>query len=476
MKRILISATLLLAGVPLQTQASAGTARPTTPSRAVVLKLSDLRSAYLIRAGIVYYDASATSPAELRAQLQRHFDVVISLLIAATPTSIETALARLEGASAHAWTEAERDACRKKLLATRYVQLRRLATYRDYGLFPQNEGQSSAPAPIFVDDHDTACAVGMLMRWSGWEKQVATIRSESNLVYVPDVSSGAIASWTATSGLTIEEAALVQPGYASPTPTTTLGNLLPQDAFVDYGGLRFSHFSLKRENGQYTAPSIEPTNGTESFCNSNPGFCQPNFTNPVEVFTPSANAIGLTLSSGTFVSPGLNTIKILPYGTQWMFVGSYGSSSSGGLGMRGTATTTQRVVFGFQVDTLSSTDRLDKLVLGMSSYMGGFFNGRIDTDVYGSAVYVPGVGTFPVGKLGSANLNHADNVSENGYFTLDEVKIDGRQSVYVEARLYAIYQSSSLDSFVLHFDVVPEPLSGSLLVIGLGIVLIQRRR
>jgi hypothetical protein len=60
-----------------------------------VLRLSDLRSAYLQRAGVVRYDESNRTPAGLRQQLQRHFDVVLNLLRLDTPESIETALGRL---------------------------------------------------------------------------------------------------------------------------------------------------------------------------------------------------------------------------------------------------------------------------------------------------------------------------------------------------------------------------------------------
>src|SRR4051794_20293871 len=67
-------------------------------SPAHVLRISDLRSAYLQRAGVVRYDASNMSPDGLRRQLQRHFDVVLGLLLVSTPRSIETVLARLEAA------------------------------------------------------------------------------------------------------------------------------------------------------------------------------------------------------------------------------------------------------------------------------------------------------------------------------------------------------------------------------------------
>src|SRR4051794_29639715 len=64
----------------------------------IVFPNSDLRSAYLQRAGMVQYDESNRTPDGLRKQLQRHFDVVLSVLSLATPDSIEVALVRLEAA------------------------------------------------------------------------------------------------------------------------------------------------------------------------------------------------------------------------------------------------------------------------------------------------------------------------------------------------------------------------------------------
>src|SRR4051812_25713899 len=90
----------------------------------VALKLSNLRSAYLLRQGIVRYDESHLSPIGVRQQLQRHFDVVIALLLVTTPKSIDTALARLQDADDHKWTGSEQDAWSQRLLAARYVQLR----------------------------------------------------------------------------------------------------------------------------------------------------------------------------------------------------------------------------------------------------------------------------------------------------------------------------------------------------------------
>src|SRR5437016_5139987 len=98
----------LLATVLQRADASYAVRTPSHQESCVVLKLSDLRSAYLQREGVVSYDKSSTTPDGLRQQLQRHFDVVLSLLSLATPDSIDIAVDRLEGADDHSWTAEER--------------------------------------------------------------------------------------------------------------------------------------------------------------------------------------------------------------------------------------------------------------------------------------------------------------------------------------------------------------------------------
>ena len=202
----------------------------------------------------------------------------------------------------------------------RHINLRRLAAYRDRGRIPLNEAQSPRPVPIFVDEHDTACAVGHLMRESGLKAEVDDIHAVNNGIYVPDLSTGAVAQWILTSGLTMEEAALIQPGYSGPSPTNLLGEVLPQNAFIDFNGLRFSRSHSERENGQYVPAGIEDDTAP-LFCSLNRNSCQGSLTNPIEVSTPDPNLIGLSYQTGTFSVPH-TIIKIVPLGTQWLFVGA----------------------------------------------------------------------------------------------------------------------------------------------------------
>jgi hypothetical protein len=250
MKFTLIASTLLtvLAYSCDAANASLHPSRASADQGSIVLKLSDLRSAYLQRAGVVRYDQANMSPEGLRQQLRQHFDVVLGLLLVSTPQSIETAVKRLEAADEHTWTVDERRAWRQQLLATRHLQMRRLAAYRDRGLFPLNEGQAIHAVPIFVDRHDTACAVGQLMRWSGWQQAVADIQELNNLVYVPDAHHTSLASWILTSGLTLEEAALIQPAYGGLYTSVLMRDYEPGELSLVQSGLKFENFRLVAQN------------------------------------------------------------------------------------------------------------------------------------------------------------------------------------------------------------------------------------
>ncbi|HEY7089556.1 MAG TPA: hypothetical protein VH518_15775 [Tepidisphaeraceae bacterium] len=322
-------------------QRAEGSYAPRAPShsqRCIVLKISDLRSAYLQRAGVVCYDESNRTPDGLRQQLQHHFDVVLTLLSFATPDSIETAVVRLETASDHSWTAEERTAWRRKLLAARLVQLQRLAAYRDRGTFPLNEGQSARAAPIFVDRHGTACAVGHLMRCSGWTKVVDAIAKSSNLVYVPDATQSAIAAWVLTSGLTLEEAALIQPGYYWPPAPFDASAYEPGESVLEKDGLRFSNFRLQAQNYDVFAPDppIPASDGAK----------------------PTIAGLGLATGQGTYTAPG-GYPQHVPIGTHWIAIGGSTAYLQAPLHSLNAAADTDRgqlVVVSFDVAAIDTSD------------------------------------------------------------------------------------------------------------------------
>ena len=120
------------------------------------------------------------------------------------------------------FSSAEREGLFAELSRNRQTQIDNLRFYRERGKFPQNTGHSESAVPIFVDDSGTHCAVGYLMHRSGHDQAVANIVESDNYVYVSDAVEGELFEWIKTSGLTVDESALIQPGYCllytSPSP------------------------------------------------------------------------------------------------------------------------------------------------------------------------------------------------------------------------------------------------------------------
>lgn len=216
----------------------------------------EFRSAGRLRA-LGLQGEGGVDPVVERAQLRAHFDVVLGWLEAREAESIATARARLEATRGAVFDDPERRAVERDLRAARQRQLDVLERYARRGQFPLHPVPGAAAEPIFVDAEGTACAVGHLMRADGWEREVEAIRSSHNGVYVPDLESGPVLAWVATSGLLIEEAAVIQPTY---TPPPAPGNvdltaLSAPGASATASGLRIDQLSAIRTTVEYTLPS-----------------------------------------------------------------------------------------------------------------------------------------------------------------------------------------------------------------------------
>jgi hypothetical protein len=89
-----------------------------------------------------------------------------------------------------------------------------LDEYRSAGVFPHNHVRPGERVPVFVDPHGTPCAVGYLMLRSGEEELVEEIVRTDNLVRVHALRDDLrVARWLGAHGLTLDEAARIQPTY-----------------------------------------------------------------------------------------------------------------------------------------------------------------------------------------------------------------------------------------------------------------------
>lgn len=98
--------------------------------------------------------------------------------------------------------------------ARRATALDWLREYRLRGVFPRNHTHPGQRVPVFVDEHGTHCAVGYLLKRSGETELIEHVVAADNNIRVMELAgSERLRSWLEETGLTLEEAAWIQPAY-----------------------------------------------------------------------------------------------------------------------------------------------------------------------------------------------------------------------------------------------------------------------
>jgi hypothetical protein len=101
----------------------------------------------------------------------------------------------------------------------RQLLLEELGRYRAAGRFPQNPGLAET-TPIFVDTAGTRCAVAHLMETGGEAALVERIARERNRARIAELADEPrLLAWLAAAGLTVAEAAAIQPSYCTTKAT-----------------------------------------------------------------------------------------------------------------------------------------------------------------------------------------------------------------------------------------------------------------
>jgi len=101
--------------------------------------------------------------------------------------------------------------------ARRRAALDHLAGYRRAGVFPRRtEDAFPGRRPRFIDDRGTHCAVGELMRATGYGALAARVDATQEYAYVKDLEDPEVRAWARRFGFTLEELAMIQPSYAPP--------------------------------------------------------------------------------------------------------------------------------------------------------------------------------------------------------------------------------------------------------------------
>lgn len=86
--------------------------------------------------------------------------------------------------------------------------------YRLTGNFPMNYYRNER-IPVFIDEHNTHCAVGYLMQQTGHEDMARRISVTDNYVWVKDIQDAEVPAWQKASGFSMDELKLIQGAYDS---------------------------------------------------------------------------------------------------------------------------------------------------------------------------------------------------------------------------------------------------------------------
>lgn len=107
------------------------------------------------------------------------------------------------------------------LRASRLKNLDVLHQYLTVGSFPLNTMHQNRQ-PYFIDEYNTFCAVGYLLKESGYENVARDIQRTQNFSYLADIHHEKLMGWVQQSGLTFDELALIQPGYDMDVPAAVV--------------------------------------------------------------------------------------------------------------------------------------------------------------------------------------------------------------------------------------------------------------
>lgn len=100
----------------------------------------------------------------------------------------------------------------------RRQMLDHLHTYRLQGQFPKNFDYPGERKPCFIDREGSICAVGYLIEQTEGRSVAEAINRKHQYEYLLDMEDEGIDQWVASSGLTREECAMIQPTYGGVTP------------------------------------------------------------------------------------------------------------------------------------------------------------------------------------------------------------------------------------------------------------------
>ncbi len=103
--------------------------------------------------------------------------------------------------------------------AARARALDRLHEYWVRGIFPRNTDFPGQQVPYFIDRSGTRCAMAYLIEQAGGRDLAARVAATNNNARIPELSNDPqLAAWLNRNGITLAEAARIQPAYGCCPP------------------------------------------------------------------------------------------------------------------------------------------------------------------------------------------------------------------------------------------------------------------
>jgi hypothetical protein len=134
------------------------------------------------------------------------------------------------------------------LQAKRARMLDLLRDYREAGIFPKNYDHPGTRRPCFIDREGRICAVGYLVEQTAGRETAEAINLKYKYENLLAMNDRVVDEWIAGSGLTKEEAAMIQPTYGY-TPPPANGNHIEQDYGTASAVLTGINLSMVAING-----------------------------------------------------------------------------------------------------------------------------------------------------------------------------------------------------------------------------------
>jgi hypothetical protein len=138
-----------------------------------------------------------------------------------------------------------------ELKARRSKIIHLLEDYANTGIFPRNYDYTDRRVPCFIDKDGRICAVGYLVEQTAGRPVAEVINSKHKYDELLAMNDPAVDNWIASSGLTKEEAAMIQPTYGSPSGNT--GNHITKEYGLTTAITCGVNLSLNTINGMQIA-------------------------------------------------------------------------------------------------------------------------------------------------------------------------------------------------------------------------------